>query len=92
MSAAPQILPPFWSVATTRATVTRAAKIALIVGVVIALINHGDRMALGGMDGTAWLKCALSFFVPYCVSTYSSVQAIRDRAREAHAVGRTETA
>ena len=71
-----------WAIATDPSVMKRAAKVALIVGVVIALINHGDRMMNGGMDGMAWLKCALTFLVPYCVSTYSSVQAIRDRARQ----------
>ncbi|WP_415920651.1 nitrate/nitrite transporter NrtS [Tateyamaria sp. SN6-1] len=75
-------LPSFWSIALARKTVMRAGRIALIVGVVIALINHGDRMATGQMDAVGWLKCVMTFLVPYCVSTYSSVQAVRDRLRE----------
>lgn len=71
--------PTFWQIATDRSVVTRAARIALVVGTVIALINHGDRMMGGAMDGIAWLKCALTFLVPYSVSTYSSVMAVRDR-------------
>mmetsp|Transcript_23296 Transcript_23296/g.40366 ORF Transcript_23296/g.40366 Transcript_23296/m.40366 type:complete len:83 (-) Transcript_23296:1970-2218(-) len=71
--------PSFWQIATDRSVTLRALRIALIVGTVIALINHGDRMMMGGMDMIAWLKCALTFLVPYSVSTYSSVMAVRDR-------------
>lgn len=71
--------PTIWQIATDRSVAMRALRIALIVGVVIALINHGDRMMTGGMNTIAWLKCALTFLVPYSVSTYSSVMAVRDR-------------
>ncbi|MEO0401124.1 MAG: nitrate/nitrite transporter NrtS [Pseudomonadota bacterium] len=71
--------PSFWTIAIDGSVVRRAAKIALIVGVVIAIINHGDSMMKGTMTATAWLKCVLTFLVPYSVSTYSSVMAVRDR-------------
>lgn len=68
-----------WTIATDRSVMLRAGKIALVVGTVIALINHGDRIVAGTMDASAWAKSALTFLVPYCVSTYSSVMAVRDR-------------
>ena len=71
--------PTFWSIATDRSVVIRAAKIALVVGVIIGLINHGDRIATGAMMVSDWLKFALTFLVPYSVSSYSSVMAVRDR-------------
>lgn len=57
----------------------RAFRIALIVGCVLALINHGDRLLAMDLDTASGLKICLTFCVPYCVSTYSSVQAVRDR-------------
>lgn len=69
----------FWQIATEKSVTRRATRIALIVGIVIALINHGDRMIQGTMDAPAWFKCVLTFLVPYSVSTYSSVMAVRDR-------------
>ncbi|WP_147105421.1 nitrate/nitrite transporter NrtS [Tateyamaria sp. syn59] len=66
-------------IATDRTVVKRAAKIAFVVGVIIAMINHGDRITSGTMDAVAWAKCALTFLVPYSVSTYSSVMAVRER-------------
>lgn len=71
--------PTAWQIATDGTVIKRATKIALVVGIVIAVINHGDRMAAGQMDASAWLKCALTFLVPYSVSTYSSVMAVRER-------------
>ena len=69
----------FWHIATETSVMKRAARVAVIVGTVIALINHGDRMLTASMDLSAWFKCLLTFLVPYCVSTYSSVMAVRDR-------------
>ena len=65
------------------AVIRRAAVMALIVGPVLAAINHGDRMIAGTWTGTDLLKIALTFLVPYTVSSVSSIMAIReqDRAR-----------
>ncbi|MEM8653831.1 MAG: nitrate/nitrite transporter NrtS [Pseudomonadota bacterium] len=71
--------PSAFEIATDHTVVKRAAKIAFVVGIIIAMINHGDRITSGQMDITAWLKCALTFLVPYSVSTYSSVMAVRER-------------
>lgn len=68
-----------WHIATEKSVIKRAALVALIVGIVLALINHGDRLVGGTMDSMAWFKCLLTFLVPYSVSTYSSVMAVRDR-------------
>ncbi|MEO1732799.1 MAG: nitrate/nitrite transporter NrtS [Pseudomonadota bacterium] len=78
----PQTQPSFFSIATERSVVLRAGKIALIVGLVLAAINHGDRMLSLSMSWDAWLKVGLTFGVPYLVSTYSSVQAVRERERQ----------
>ena len=71
-----------WQIATDPSVVKRAAKIALIVGIVIAFINYGDRILSGNMDAVSWFKAALTFLVPYCVSTYSSVMAVRDNLQK----------
>ena len=43
----------------------RATVIAAIVGPVIALINHGDAIIGGYMEGFDWMKVCLTFLVPY---------------------------
>ena len=63
--------------ARRRDIVLRAVRVALLVGTVLALINHGDKLIGGGMQTSDYLKILLTYLVPYCVSTYSSVQTVR---------------
>ncbi len=59
----------------------RALRVATIVGSLLAVINHGDALLSGEATATVWIKIVLTFVVPYCVATFASVQAIRQRAR-----------
>jgi len=61
----------------------RALKMTVVVGSILAFINHGDRLFSGDMTASEWIKIALTFLVPYCVSTFASVQAIRQLSRKA---------
>lgn len=70
----------FWQMAFTPKVSARAARVALIVGTVLIAINHGDKILTGGMTTGAWVKCMLTYLVPYAVSTYSSVMALREAA------------
>jgi hypothetical protein len=58
----------------------RSLYVALIVGTMLNLINQGD--ALIGPGAIDWLKVALTYCVPYAVSTYGAVtvQLARHRA------------
>jgi hypothetical protein len=49
----------------------RSLWVALIVGTVLNLINQGD--ALLGAASFSWLKCTLTYLVPYAVCTYRAV-------------------
>jgi len=49
----------------------RSLLVALIVGTILNLINQGD--ALLGLVSVNWLKIALTYLVPYAVSTYGAV-------------------
>ena len=69
----------FLWLATRPSVVQRATKIALIVGTVLAFINHGDRLLTLSISFGDLIKIVLTYFVPYSVSTYSSVQALRER-------------
>ncbi|MBW6492944.1 MAG: nitrate/nitrite transporter NrtS [Burkholderiaceae bacterium] len=52
--------------------VWEALKVALVVGTVLNLINHGAQLwALRPV--TLW-QVALNFVVPYCVSSYSAAR------------------
>ena len=62
----------------------RALKMASIGGIVLAIINHGDHILLGTMTATNWIKVLITFCVPFCVSTISSVLAIRREQNISH--------
>ncbi len=65
-----------------RATVLkRAIIIALIVGTIIAVINYYDKMIAASLSSSDIIKIAITFLVPYAVSTISSVMAITDNVR-----------
>ena len=55
----------------------RACKVALIVGTLLGVINHGDALLSGDISLKEWVQIVLTYLVPYGVSTYASVQTIR---------------
>jgi len=57
--------------ATADGVPLRSAKVALVIGTLLNLINQGD--ALLGVAAVNWAKIALTYVVPYCVSTYGAV-------------------
>jgi hypothetical protein len=61
----------------TRPRVVRASVvIAVIVGTILNLINQGDAL-IGGQPLVLW-KLVLTYMVPYCVSSYGAVTALRN--------------
>lgn len=59
--------------ATTDGVPRCSLSVALVVGTLLNLINQGD--ALLGLAAISWLKLALTYVVPYGVSTYGAVAA-----------------
>jgi len=70
----------FWKIASKRQVIKRATRIALVVGTILAIINHGDHILRSDINLNVALKILLTFCVPYSVSTYSSVLAIRENS------------
>jgi hypothetical protein len=70
----------FFSLAFSNEVVLRALKVALIVGTLLALINHGGKILSMSLTGESVLKIMLTYLVPYWVSTYSAVKALQERA------------
>ena len=70
-----------WLKLAWRADVRRRSfKVAVLVGVILAVINYADRILGGAMTGLDYLKIGLTLLVPYAVSTHASVSAIlKDR-------------
>ncbi len=77
-----QAKPAFLELATKWSVVRRALGFAFVVGPILIVINHGDRLLTGDVDGVRLVKMSLTVLVPYCVSTLSSVGALRARESE----------
>ena len=65
-------------IALRRGVVLRATRVALVIGFLLIAINQGDVLLAGTLDTRTWLKILLTPVVPYLVSTFSSVAAIRE--------------
>ena len=66
-----------WCTLVCRVSVVkRGLKFALIVGVILITINHGDVILRGQLQPVHYIKMGLTVIVPYMVSVLSSVGAI----------------
>ncbi|MFK7730139.1 MAG: nitrate/nitrite transporter NrtS [Pseudomonadales bacterium] len=66
------------SIASRPDIVRRSVRVALLVGTILALINHGDRLVAGNLDLAAATKIILTYLVPYSVATWAAVQTVRE--------------
>ena len=60
-----------------RTVLGNACKIALVVGTCLNAINQGPQIWQG--QDIAWGSFALNFVVPFLVSSYSGVKALKKR-------------
>lgn len=74
--------PRFIDLALSGRVAIPALKVSIIVGTVLAIINHGVAMTSGELDVGRLVQIGLTYLVPYCVSTYSSVRAIQGQVRD----------
>lgn len=57
----------------------RALTVAAVVGTILFAINQLDTVVAGGLTATVAAKAALTYLVPYSVSTYSALEVNRLR-------------
>ena len=67
-----------------RPVVLTAIKVALVVGTVLALVNHGPALLALELSRQQMLQIALTYLVPYGVSTYSSVKMLKNQPVRPH--------
>lgn len=72
----------WFRLAFSEAVVKRALVYAVVVGTLLVAINHGDAILRGNVDTARLFKMGLTVFVPYTVSTLSSVSAVRSLQTE----------
>lgn len=70
----------FFSLALSRRVLPKAIKVTLIVGTLLAFINHGENILSMSLNRDSVLKILLTYLVPYCVSTWSAVSALKGSA------------
>ena len=51
----------------------RSTIVALIVGTILAFINHGDVILTASLTPVCWIKVIVTCFVPYTVSSVTAV-------------------
>lgn len=64
-------------IAFQKTVYVRAVKVALLVGTILVLINHGGTLLQGSFSGKKLFQIVLTYLVPYVVSTYVSVETVR---------------
>lgn len=64
-----------------RPTLLFSLKMALVVGTLLALINHGQAIVTGHFTSDRLLPLLLSYGVPFAVAMYSQIQAKQQRDR-----------
>jgi hypothetical protein len=75
----------FLRFAAMRSTALRAVKVACVITPILTLLNHSREILALELGLRFWTQVALTFFVPYGVSTYSSAMAaIAEQHRMGH--------
>ena len=64
-----------------RDTLLFALKLALVVGTILALINHGQAIFTGHLTFDQLIPMLITYLVPFSVSLSSQVQGKRERDR-----------
>ena len=63
--------PNFLQLAFGDGTTKKALFSALVVGSILTGINHGDMILVG--EYPPWLKVIMTYFIPYCVTTWGAI-------------------
>jgi hypothetical protein len=62
-----------WQRCKDRRVITLALKVALVVGTILNVINHFDLLLGAPLTRMTAIQVALTYVVPYCVSTHGQV-------------------
>jgi len=72
-------LQKFWGSLVNPQFVPTGIKVALVVGSMLFLINHGNALIQGQMSRDRWISALLTYCVPYMVSIHG--QSINHRRK-----------
>src|SRR4051794_20420115 len=77
-----QALKCFRCIIRHRSRVILSLETAVVVGTILTIINQSDALLRGAMTGFLVLKMALTYSVPYMVSTYGALMASQVESSE----------
>lgn len=60
----------FFKHAFNKDTILRSVKVSLVVGTILALLNHYNHIE--GLTSTYIIQILLTYLVPFCVNAYGS--------------------
>ncbi|HYK86576.1 MAG TPA: nitrate/nitrite transporter NrtS [Ktedonobacteraceae bacterium] len=66
---------------TERDTLVRSIKTALVIGTILAIINHGQDLLTGHFSPQWVVPMLITYLVPFTVATYGQIQGKRQRDR-----------
>jgi hypothetical protein len=66
--------PGIWAIASSSRVVITSLKVSLVVGTLLAFINHGESILQMSLSRESLFKILLTYLVPYSVATYSAVK------------------
>lgn len=69
----------WFAIALSPRVIRRAVKVSLVVGSLLVVINHAPALWQGDLSRFRLFQIGLTYVVPYCVATWSSVAAWLDR-------------
>ncbi len=58
---------------------TKAIRVALVIGTLLLLINHGAAIRAGTMTRDRWFSAGLTYLIPYLVSIHGQYMAMGDQ-------------
>ncbi len=74
----------FAKYATDKTCVLRSLKVSVLVGTVLALVNHYDQLLSGSISPTGLSQILVTYAVPYCVATFGAASQAAQMELEAH--------
>jgi hypothetical protein len=72
----------FFVYCAERDTILRSIKTALVIGTILAIINHGQQMLSGHFELNWIVPMLITYLVPFSVATYGQVQGKRQRDKQ----------
>ncbi len=74
----------WFQVARSPSIIRRAIKVSVVVGTLLVIINHVPALWHGDLSRFRLFQIGLTYAVPYCVATWSSVAALLEKDKTKH--------